>query len=80
MELMQKFVVSCLDNRYIVAYNPYLLAKFNCHLNVEVRTTVKSGKYIYKYVCKGYARASVELNPGRNAQGQNIQINEITNF
>ena len=25
-----------LDNRWVVPYNPMLLARFNCHLNVEV--------------------------------------------
>lgn len=28
---------SCLDNRYVVPYNPYLLAKFKCHINVKVQ-------------------------------------------
>jgi len=50
-----------LDNRYVVPYNPYLLAKFNCHINVEVCTTVRSVKYIYKYVYKGYDSATIEL-------------------
>lgn len=41
-----------IDNRYIVPYNPYLLIKFNCHMNVEVCTTVKSIKYIiYTSMC-----------------------------
>ena len=26
---------SCLDNRYFVPYNPYLLAKYNCNINVD---------------------------------------------
>ena len=29
---------------------------------------------------KGYDSASVELDSGRNEQGQNIQVNEIKNF
>ena len=61
-------------------YNPYLLAKFNCHINVEVCTTVKSVKYIYKYVYKGYDSASVELGSERNEPGQEIQIDEVKNF
>lgn len=40
------------DNRFVVPYNPYLLAKFNCHINVEVCSTEKSVKYTYKYVYK----------------------------
>jgi len=71
---------SCPDNRYVVPYNPYLLAKFNCHINVEVCNTVESVKYIYKYMYKGYDSTSVELDSGRNEQCQNIQVNEIKIF
>ncbi|KAL6508488.1 hypothetical protein OROHE_021621 [Orobanche hederae] len=30
-----------LDNRWVVPYNPYLLAKFDCHINVEICVGVK---------------------------------------
>ncbi|KAK9732852.1 hypothetical protein RND81_04G027000 [Saponaria officinalis] len=50
-----------LDNRWIVPYNPFLLAKYDCHLNVEVCSTVKAVKYLYKYVYKGHDRVSFAL-------------------
>lgn len=50
------------DNRYVVPYNPYLLAKFDCHINVEVCSTVKSIKYIYKYIYKGYDCATLRFS------------------
>lgn len=56
-------------------YNPYLLAKFGCHINVGVCTTVKSIKYIYKYVCKGYDAAHVEVG-----DSQDVDTDEITDF
>lgn len=70
-----------LDNRYVVPYNPYLLAKFNCHLNVEVCTTVKSVKYIYKYVYKGYDSATIRLVPNTDAIAADVvDVDEISNF
>lgn len=69
-----------LDNRYVVPYNPYLLAKFNCHINVEVCTTVKSVKYIYKYVYKGYDSATVALGNENTNDLLNAQIDEVQNF
>lgn len=66
-----------IDNRYVVPYNPYLLAKFNCHLNVEVCTTVKSVKYIYKYVYKGYDSARVQLRDNQQTnQSQQQRTNQ----
>lgn len=48
-------------NEFVVAYNPYLLAKYDAHINVEVCSTVKSVKYLYKYVFKGHDMATVEV-------------------
>ncbi|GBG76434.1 hypothetical protein CBR_g22182 [Chara braunii] len=47
------------DNRCVVPYNPYLLMRFNCHLNVEYCANIKACKYVYKYVYKGCDRAMV---------------------
>lgn len=45
-----------LDNRWVVAYNPALLLRYNCHMNVEVCTSIRSIKYLHKYVYKGRSR------------------------
>jgi len=37
-----------------VPYCPYLLLKYNAHINVESCASVKSVKYLYKYVYKGH--------------------------
>ncbi|GBN32331.1 hypothetical protein AVEN_206086-1 [Araneus ventricosus] len=52
-----------IDNRWIVPYNPWLLKKFNAHINVEICASVKSVKYlyIYIYVYKGHDAASVKI-------------------
>ena len=39
-----------LDNRWVVPYNPFLLLKYNAHINVEICSTVSAVKYLYKYV------------------------------
>ncbi|WVZ76629.1 hypothetical protein U9M48_024586 [Paspalum notatum var. saurae] len=51
-----------LDNRWVVAYNPFLLRYFNCHINVEVCSSIKAVKYLYKYLYKGHDRVSVSVN------------------
>ncbi|GBM36920.1 hypothetical protein AVEN_14901-1 [Araneus ventricosus] len=50
-----------IDNRWVVPYNPWLLQKFNAHINVEVCASVKSVKYLYKYVYKGHDVASKKI-------------------
>src|ERR1700723_1635085 len=49
------------DNRSVVPYNPYLSAKYNCHINVEICASVKAIKYIHKYIYKGPDKATVEV-------------------
>lgn len=36
------------DNRWVVPYNPFLLLKFDCHINVEHCNTVRACKYLFK--------------------------------
>lgn len=62
-----------IDNRWVVPYNPYLLMRFDCHINIEVCTTFKSVKYIYKYIFKGHDSAAIEII----AQTGQMEYNEV---
>lgn len=42
-----------IDNSWIVPYSPILCKIFKAHINVEYCHSVKSIKYICKYICKG---------------------------
>ena len=50
-----------IDNRWVVQYNPYLLLKFNCHINVEICSSIKCVKYLYKYLFKGADHANIVI-------------------
>ena len=39
-----------LENQWVVPYNPCLLRTFNCHINVEACGSIKSVKYLFKYI------------------------------
>ncbi|GBM64243.1 hypothetical protein AVEN_167268-1 [Araneus ventricosus] len=63
-----------MDNRFVVPYNPYLLLKYNAHINVEVCTSLRAVKYIYKYIYKGFDCANMVLT------AEQVQYNEIANY
>ncbi|XP_036150216.1 uncharacterized protein LOC118648093 isoform X2 [Monomorium pharaonis] len=73
-EKPEEFVV---DNRF-VPYCPILSQIFNCHINVEVVSSIKSIKYLYKYIYKGHDAASVVIEQDVN----NVEIvhDEIKDF
>jgi len=48
-------------NAHVVPYNPYLSTKYNCHINVEIATSITAVKYLFKYVYKGHDRASISV-------------------
>ncbi|XP_057296296.1 uncharacterized protein LOC130625260 [Hydractinia symbiolongicarpus] len=50
------------DNRWIVPYNPWLSKKYNAHINLEAFMSVKSVKYLYKYIYKCHDCANIEIN------------------
>ena len=53
----------------VVPHNIKLLEMFECHINVEVCTSIRAIKYLYKYSYKGPDRACVEKS-----------VNEVTEF
>ncbi|CAB4419743.1 unnamed protein product [Rhizophagus irregularis] len=52
-----------LDNRWVVPYNPYLITKYNCHINVEICSSIiaeqaKGIDEIHLYLDARYVSAS----------------------
>ena len=64
-----------IDNRWVVPYCPAISRMFACHVNAELCISRLGGiKYLFKYVCKGHDRVTVELI------GENQRYDEIGNF
>jgi len=63
------------DNSWVVPYCPQLTRMFACHINVELCVSRVGGiKYLFKYVCKGSDRVTVEVI------GDNQRYDEISHF
>lgn len=62
------------DNRNIVPYNPTLLLEFDCHINVEIVSSLASVKYLFKYLHKGTPKSSICINKDSD------EFNEIKKF
>jgi hypothetical protein len=67
-----------LDNRWVVPFNPSLLILYNCHINVEICSSIKAVKYLYKYIYKGPDGASYSVDKSDN--GDKVVIDEIKRF
>jgi len=68
-----------LDNRWVVPYNPSLLMRYNCHINVEACSSIKAVKYLFKYVYKGRDQASFSVNEDQHDRDDGV-INEIRQY
>ena len=66
------------DNRHVVPYCPEFLEIYNCHINVEIVTNIKSVKYLYKYIYKGHDAASVVI--GEFTSERELTHDEIKAF
>ncbi|RCN34924.1 hypothetical protein ANCCAN_19224 [Ancylostoma caninum] len=62
------------DNRWVVPYSPLLSKMFEAHINVEYCNSVKSIKYICKYVNKGSDVAAFRL------ENENGALDEIMQY
>lgn len=72
------------DNSMVVPYNPILLKKYRCHINVEYCASIQSVKYIFDYLHKGGDRAFCKLKKvnGKNNENNNKSevYDEITQY
>lgn len=49
-------------NGHVVPHNRYLLLRYQCHINVEIATSIRAIKYLYKYITKGHDRINMTLD------------------
>ncbi|CAJ0586072.1 unnamed protein product, partial [Mesorhabditis spiculigera] len=68
-----------LDNRHVVPYNPYLLQRFDAHINLEICAWFNVVKYLFKYCYKGTDRARICLQMGIDRQNPNGNTNDPNN-
>ncbi|XP_072087843.1 uncharacterized protein [Arachis hypogaea] len=69
-----------LDNKFIVPYNPELLLKFGCHINVEYTCQTNSIKYLFKYVHKDNDCVTATLyNAGDPSEATQV-VDEIKKY
>ena len=79
---------SPISNGWVVPYNPYLLLRYDAHINVEICATIAAVKYLIKYVYKGHDRAVLVIDQsGRNVNPDHgtsttmiVIIDEIKEF
>ncbi|KAG2214928.1 hypothetical protein INT45_010572 [Circinella minor] len=56
------------DNSHVIPYNPYLCQKYNIRINVEICTSSRIIKYLFKYLTRGSDRAQIKMVQCRESE------------
>ena len=73
IQVTRKGITYTADNSMVVPYNPVLLLRYKCHINVEKCASILGAKYIYKYTTKGPDRAMVSVEVEDGAPRDEVQ-------
>ncbi|XP_034236438.1 uncharacterized protein LOC117642399 [Thrips palmi] len=55
---------------WVVPYNPYLLLRYQAHINLEISSSRKVIKYLFKYLAKGSSLQNVRVLPLHEQQDE----------
>jgi len=69
-----------MDNDNVVPYNPYLLMRYQAHVNKKYCNKSNSIKYLFKYVNKGHDRAIMKIGNGTSNNEEKMNVEEIKNY
>ncbi|KAJ8936716.1 hypothetical protein NQ314_012188 [Rhamnusium bicolor] len=74
--------IAIVTNTRVVPYNPYALVKFQTHINFEVVGSLKTMKYLYKYVSKGpdCITAVAEPDGAEGGGGARVRVDEVADY
>ena len=50
------------SNANVISYSPYLTMKYQSHINVQICTSVRAVKYLFKYLFKGNDRVTATVH------------------
>ena len=50
------------NNSWVVPHNDFLCEKFDAHINIEICSTIRAVKYLYKYLYKGNDKIIIKVN------------------
>ena len=67
----------------MATYDKHLLRNYRAHINVEVWSSVKSVKFLFKYIYKGHDSALMEIRHNledNNAQNNAYERDEVREY
>ena len=67
------------SNAWVVPYNPYILLRYDAHINLEIVCAVTTVKYLYKYLQKGPDQCLVRLDVSDEMR-QRLRYDEVTQY